>query len=164
LTRKACPHDDVDQSSGGWQDEWDEGDDEAWQESSELSAQYDRALISRTPDDLDAWRHSLETRPLIVPGDGVSMGAPFIRRRERPLTMRIIVLALMAAVLATGIFAITPMGGNTTDSISAFQAIAGSVVWQKSAGYSTRTGAAGIEPRAPVFDGGDGVGKTDSAG
>jgi murein DD-endopeptidase MepM/ murein hydrolase activator NlpD len=80
-------------------------------------------------------QQSFETRPLIVPGHGVPMGIPFIRRRARPLTMRLTALALMAAILVTGIFAVAPIGGHASSQITAFQALAGAMVFQKSAGY-----------------------------
>ena len=102
----------------------------------------ERALVARNDG-------GLVTRPLsdedllIVPGDGVPMGNPFIKRRERPLTMRLTALSLMVAILVTGIFAITPMGSNASSQISAFQAIAGSMVLQKSASYFLYTARTG---------------------
>jgi murein DD-endopeptidase MepM/ murein hydrolase activator NlpD len=119
----------------GWQSEWDEGfldDAEEWLEA---PARHGRALIGHRAGDLGAGRQPFVTVPLIVPGDGVSMGAPFIKRRERPLMMRLTVFALIATILVTGIFAVTPLGSSANSSVSAFQAIAGSVVWQKNAGY-----------------------------
>ena len=47
--------------------------------------------------------------PVIVRGSGMAMGTPFIKRRERPLTLRIAVLTLMICILVTGIFAFTPL-------------------------------------------------------
>src|SRR6185437_16382601 len=50
-----------------------------------------------------------ETGPVVIPGTGVSMGNPFIKRRERPLTIRLGMLALMCCILVTGLFAVTPL-------------------------------------------------------
>src|SRR6185437_16399207 len=50
--------------------------------------------------------------PVIVRGSGVSMGKPFIKRRERPLTLRIAVLTLLVCILVTGIFAFSPLGNG----------------------------------------------------
>ena len=68
---------------------------------------FDRALA-----DFD--ESSLET--IIVPGSGVSMGEPLLRRLERPLTLRIAVLALIACILVTGIFAVTPLGADKANA------------------------------------------------
>lgn len=143
--------------SGGW----DGDDDVAWSspygssrrdeegglDSDEWESLSDHALMVRPDDGLPVqWQP--EVSPVIVPGDGVSMGAPFIQRRERPLTMRLTVLALMTAILATGIFAVTPMGSSDSTRVSAFQAIAGSVVWQKSPSYFLYTARPGDDVEA----------------
>ena len=95
-----------------------------------------RALVTR-PDGGLAITSPTDTQDelLIVPGDGVSMGAPFIRRRERPLTLRLAMVGLILVTMATGIFAVTPMGISEAGQISAFQAVAGSVVFQKTPAY-----------------------------
>ena len=95
-----------------------------------------RALITR-PDGGLAITSPTGTQDnlLIVPGDGVSMGAPFIRRRERPLTMRLALVGLILTILATGVFAVTPMGASDSAQISAFQAIAGAIVYQKTPAF-----------------------------
>ena len=69
-----------------------------------------------------------QTEPVIIQGDGISMGTPIIRRRERPLTMRLVMLVLLACILVTGLFAATPLGVGAETDISAFQALAGAVV------------------------------------
>jgi LysM repeat protein len=68
--------------------------------------------------------------PVIITGTGISMGTPFITRRERPLTLRIAVLTLMVCILVTGLFAITPLGAGASgdNSQSGFQALAGAVI------------------------------------
>src|SRR5262249_50410532 len=82
-------------------------------------------------DDIEA----AETQMLIVPGTGVSMGNPFIKRRQRSLTLRLAILGLMACVLLTGVFAVTPLGSNAAGSLSSFQALSGSVIWGKGPEY-----------------------------
>ena len=108
---------------------WD-GYDEEW------------ASESRSDRSLAAWngggaleKLSSDTGPVIIAGDGVPMGNPFIKRRERPLTMRITAISLMAAIIVTGIFAITPMGASGASQVTAFQALAGSLVLQKGPTY-----------------------------
>ena len=76
-----------------------------------------------------------ETGPIIIAGDGVTMGDPFIKRRERPLTMRLTVIGLMTCILVTGMFAITPLGASANNSISSFQAISGSIILNKDPAY-----------------------------
>jgi len=80
---------------------------------------------------------------LIIPGSGSPMGEPFIQRRERPLAMHICVLALIACILTTGIFAISPLGAEPGNGSSAFQALAGSMVWSQRPGYFFYTAVAG---------------------
>lgn len=66
--------------------------------------------------------------PVIVPGSGVSMGRPFIKRREHPLTLRVTVLTLMICILVTGIFTISPLAADGAASgVTAFQTLAGSL-------------------------------------
>jgi murein DD-endopeptidase MepM/ murein hydrolase activator NlpD len=76
-----------------------------------------------------------DTGPVIISGGGVSMGEPFIKRRERPLSMRLTIFALMACILVTGLFAITPLGANASNSITSFQAISGAIVLNKEPAY-----------------------------
>jgi hypothetical protein len=76
-----------------------------------------------------------ETGPVVIPGSGESMGNPFIKRRERPLTMRIAILTLVACILVTGLFAVTSLGSNADSGITSFQALSGVVVWHSDVGY-----------------------------
>jgi hypothetical protein len=73
--------------------------------------------------------------PIIVPGSGIAMGEPLLRRRERPLTLRIAVLALIACILVTGIFAVTPLGAEKASAESPFQVLASSMVLSHQPGY-----------------------------
>lgn len=123
------------------QDAWD-GDD-AWESESQL----DRALATRNSGGALETLPS-DTGPVIIAGDGVSMGNPFIKRRERPLTMRITAMSLMAAIIVTGIFAITPMGATGASQVTAFQALAGSLVLQKGPTYFLYTTQPGDDAEA----------------
>lgn len=76
-----------------------------------------------------------DSGPLVVPGSGLSMGNPFIKRRERPLTMRLAIIMLTACVMVTGLFAVTPLGSNADGNMTTFQQIAGSVVLNGNVGY-----------------------------
>ncbi|HEU5349609.1 MAG TPA: LysM peptidoglycan-binding domain-containing protein, partial [Ktedonobacterales bacterium] len=84
--------------------------------------------------------------PVIVRGSGTSMGTPFIKRRERPLTLRITVLTLMACILVTGIFAVSPLGVGEASAGSAFQALASSMIWKHQPGYFLYTTVQGDTP------------------
>jgi hypothetical protein len=85
--------------------------------------------------------------PVIIPGTGVSMGNPFIKRRERPLTMRIAVVTLMACIVVTGLFAVTPLTSNANgDDVSSFQALSGAVVWHKAPTFHWYTAQFGDTP------------------
>lgn len=86
------------------------------------------------------------TGPVVIPGTGISMGNPFIKRRERPLTIRLGMIALMCCILVTGLFAVTPLGSSASDSISSFQAISGVVVWNKAPGFFWYTVVFGDTP------------------
>ncbi|HET9980280.1 MAG TPA: hypothetical protein VFQ32_07545, partial [Ktedonobacterales bacterium] len=80
--------------------------------------------------------------PVIVRGSGVAMGKPFIKRRERPLTLRIAVLTLMVCILVTGIFAFSPLGNGQVNAGSTFQALAGSMVLNRDPRYFLYTAVA----------------------
>ena len=91
-----------------------------------------------------------ETGPIIIAGDGVTMGDPFIKRRERPLTMRLTVIGLMTCILVTGMFAITPLGASANNSISSFQAISGSIILNKDPAYFWYTATFNDTPESIV--------------
>ncbi len=77
------------------------------------------------------------TAPTLIPGSGVSMGNPFIKRRERPLTMRLAVFTLMTCILITGLFSVTALGeSGTGGAFSPFQALAGSVMVHQGVSYT----------------------------
>jgi LysM repeat protein len=74
--------------------------------------------------------------PVIIPGTGVSMGTPFIARRERPLTIRLAMITLAVCILLTGLFTVTPLGGGAdAQGLTPFQALSGSVVFQRTIQY-----------------------------
>lgn len=91
--------------------------------------------------------------PVIIPGTGVSMGEPFIKRRERPLTMRLAMITLTVCILVTGLFAVTTLGGSDVSGLSSLQALSGSIVLQKSVGYTWYVAKSGdtIESVAAQF-------------
>jgi murein DD-endopeptidase MepM/ murein hydrolase activator NlpD len=91
--------------------------------------------------------------PVVIPGSGVSYGTPFIKRRERPLTMRLAVIALMACILVTGLFTVTPLGMKADGGLTSFQAVSGAVVWHKQPTYHWYVAAAGdsVESIAAKF-------------
>ncbi|MGZ3679097.1 MAG: LysM peptidoglycan-binding domain-containing M23 family metallopeptidase, partial [Ktedonobacterales bacterium] len=72
---------------------------------------------------------------VVIQGDGVSMGNPFIRRRERPLTMRLAMLTLAACIVVSGLFAVTPLGTSAEGDLTSFQALAGAVVLHREISY-----------------------------
>lgn len=115
-----------------WDHDVNMGDDEQSQEFEDAAEL--RGLIARSDDRLPAVLHD-DSGPLIVPGDGVSMGMPIIKRRERPLTVRLAMLTVMAMLLLTGLFSITPLGANGPGQVTSFQALAGSVIWSNNVGY-----------------------------
>lgn len=76
--------------------------------------------------------------PIIIPGSGLSMGTGFLPQRERPLTMRLAVIALTACVILTGLFAVAPLSGQGAQAVNAtpFEALSGAVVWHAQVGYT----------------------------
>jgi murein DD-endopeptidase MepM/ murein hydrolase activator NlpD len=79
-----------------------------------------------------------DTGPVIIPGSGLSMGGGFLPQRERPLTMRLAVIALTACVVMTGLFAVVPLSGLGAQAQGAtpFEALTGAVVWHAQIGYT----------------------------
>ncbi len=84
-----------------------------------------------------------ESAPMIIPGSGVAMGNPFIKRRERPLTLRLAMLTLTAFLVVTGLFAVTPLGSSANANLSSFQALSGSVLFRQGVSYHWYVAAAG---------------------
>lgn len=68
---------------------------------------------------------------VVIPGTGVSMGEPFVKRRARPLTMRVAVLTMVATLVVTGLISVTPLGASAQPGVSSFEALAGAVVLTK---------------------------------
>ena len=107
-----------------------------------------RALVATPAEGANLPSEQLagETGPVVIPGTGLSMGNPFIKRRERPLTMRIAILTITACVIVTGLFAATPLTGSATGAVSSFEALSGVVVWHKQPGFFWYTAQAGDTP------------------
>lgn len=99
-----------------------------WDESRALVAQ-DADRAPALYDDEPA--HS----PVLIPGTGVSMGSLFLKRRERPLTMRIAVITLLAVMIVTGLVSVTPLGASAQPSVSSFEALSGAVVLGSQPGF-----------------------------
>src|SRR5262249_51743879 len=92
--------------------------------------------------------------PVIIPGTGVSMGTPFIARRERPLTMRLAMITLALCILGTGLFAVTSLGGSgDAQGLTPFQALSGSVVFRRTVDFQWYVAQSGdtIEGMAEKF-------------
>lgn len=87
-----------------------------------------RALVSRADEQAPALYGEQVTETTLIPGTGVAMGFPFIRRRARPLTMRLATIALVVSVVVTGLLSITPLGEAAQPGVSSFEALSGAVV------------------------------------
>ena len=125
----------------------------AYPATGEYSGEYlaesgeDRALApSLGGANLPALAPEPETGPVLIPGTGVSMGAPFIQRRERPLTMRIAILTLMTCITVTGLFAVTPLSANADNSLSSFEALSGVVLLSHQVRYFWYVAQTGDSP------------------
>ncbi|MEO7003666.1 MAG: peptidoglycan DD-metalloendopeptidase family protein [Ktedonobacterales bacterium] len=69
-----------------------------------------------------------DTSPAVfIPGTGVAKAHPFIKRRERPLTLRVALVTLIGAIVLTGVFAVSPLIGVAPAAANSIQAISGAV-------------------------------------
>lgn len=115
-------------------------DDEAYDDETGAS----RALAPISSDQgLAPYDEQSRQVPVVIPGTGVSMGTPFIKRRERPLTMRLAILTVVATLLVTGLMSVTPIGAAAQPGVSSFEALAGAVVLTKTEQYVWYTAAWG---------------------
>lgn len=117
--------------------EYDAYDDDGYGDSAEYSTEYPARGLALRDDDqaLAVYDDAPKTGPVLIPGTGVSMGEIFIKRRERPLTMRIAVLTLLAVMIVTGLVSVTPLGASAQPSVSSFEALSGAVVLGSQPGY-----------------------------
>ena len=76
-----------------------------------------------------------ETVPLVIVGSGVSMGNPFIKRRRRPLSMRLTIVAVLICLLVTGFVSAVPLGETSSGPITGLQLLSGSLVVNKTESY-----------------------------
>jgi hypothetical protein len=77
-----------------------------------------------------------ETGPVVIPGTGVPMGDPTLGMGRRSLTMRVAILTLMTALLASGLFAVTPLGSSADGGVAtSFEALSGAVVLHADVSY-----------------------------
>lgn len=131
--RGATSHDSADY------DDYDDYDRDEYDDDG--SAEYptsdsSRALIARSDANAPAlYDDAPKTGPVLIPGTGVSMGRLFLKRRERPLTMRIAVLTLLSVMILTGLVSVTPLGAAAQPSVSSFEALSGAVVLGSQPGY-----------------------------
>ncbi|HEX2347932.1 MAG TPA: LysM peptidoglycan-binding domain-containing M23 family metallopeptidase [Ktedonobacterales bacterium] len=108
-------------------------DDDEYARSAEYS---ERGLALRESYEAPAvYEEKRKTAPVLIPGGGVSMGELFLKRRERPLTMRIAVITLLAVVIVTGLVSVTPLGAAAQPSVSSFEALSGAVVLGSQPGF-----------------------------
>ncbi|HEY7975988.1 MAG TPA: hypothetical protein VID72_11630, partial [Ktedonobacterales bacterium] len=115
--------------------EYDASDDEydEYDGSAEYSA---RGLALRDESQSPALREDTpKPSPVLIPGTGVSMGELYLKRRERPLTMRIAVLTLLAVMIVTGLVSVTPLGAAASPTVSSFEALSGAVVLGSQPGF-----------------------------
>lgn len=120
-------------ASDGDSAEYDAYDDDEYAQSAEYS---ERGLALRESYEAPAvYEEKRKTAPVLIPGGGVSMGELFLKRRERPLTMRIAVITLLAVVIVTGLVSVTPLGAAAQPSVSSFEALSGAVVLGSQPGY-----------------------------
>jgi murein DD-endopeptidase MepM/ murein hydrolase activator NlpD len=96
----------------------------------------DRALIVRDESEyLPALVEDEESGPVVIPGSGVPMGEPQLALGHRSLTMRVAVVTLMAAILVSGLFAMSPIGSSADAYGTSFQALSGVVVLHSDVSY-----------------------------
>jgi murein DD-endopeptidase MepM/ murein hydrolase activator NlpD len=118
-------------------------------------SQYGNALVAASSAGLPALPPEEDAGPVIIPGSGVSMGTGFLPARERPLTMRLAVIALTGCLILTGLFAVAPLSGEGAQAQGAapFEALSGAVVWHVQISYTLYTAKVGdtIESIATKF-------------
>lgn len=134
----------MDGASAAWDAQGDYGDADDSRVVPNSRALAARDGRSGLPAERDAL-HAAPTVPLIISGTGVPMGQAMVRRRERPLLMRMVIISIMVCMLLSGLFTITPLGGSEPQSVSPFQALAGSVVWSPDLAYHWYTTQPGDE-------------------
>ena len=122
-------YDEYGDGDGDWRDDA-AGDDGYGYTGERLGLTGEGALAPiETGDRLPAVAGEVTPAPVVIHGTGVSMGNPFIKRRERPLTLRIAVVTLTACILVTGLFAVTPLGLSAEGgNVNSFQALSGAVL------------------------------------
>jgi murein DD-endopeptidase MepM/ murein hydrolase activator NlpD len=82
-----------------------------------------RADVARENDLVLSGTSATES-PFLIPGTGTSMGNPFLKRRPRPLSMRLAMITIVACLLITGLISATPLNA-TQGTGSAFQVLSG---------------------------------------
>jgi murein DD-endopeptidase MepM/ murein hydrolase activator NlpD len=112
----------------------------------------ERSMSSRAMAPVDSRRNLPAKRrapaTVIIQGTGSTMGEPFIPRRKRPLTMRVVVITLMVCVVATGLFAAAPLAANSGALTHTFRALSGAVALRGDVNYRFYAVAAGDTPES----------------
>jgi len=86
--------------------------------------------------------------PVVIPGSGVATANPFIKRRKRPLSLRIATFVLIGAVLLTSLFASIPLVSSADSSTTPFEALAGAVVLHQQVAFFWYTAQSGDSPES----------------
>ena len=134
-------------------DRWNTGYREAYDDDVDQNAddsRYGRALVPAAADgsNLPDIFTEEDAGPFIIPGTGQLLGPSYIPRRERPLAMRLAVIALTACVVFSALFAVAPLGSGAVDAAgggatSPFEALSGAVMWHSGPGYRWYTAVKG---------------------
>jgi murein DD-endopeptidase MepM/ murein hydrolase activator NlpD len=138
-------------------DQWNTGHRQAYDDDAdhELDAsRYGRALVPAggraVATDADRGgpptAFDEDTGPFIIPGTGQLLGPGYVPRRERPLAMRLAVVALTACVVFSALFAVAPLGSGSADAAggtSPFEALSGAVMWHAGPGFRWYTAMKG---------------------
>jgi murein DD-endopeptidase MepM/ murein hydrolase activator NlpD len=129
-------------------------DDDSFEEADEpylpvnehLDRASPRALIAadvNTGNGLVPSRGTQVHEPVLIPGTGKSLGTPFIKRRKRPLSMRLAMVTVLVCLVASGLLSVVPLSTNGGESVSAFQVLAGAVVSSGGVSYFWYTAQSG---------------------
>src|SRR5579862_2172510 len=88
-----------------------------------------------------------KTQTVFIRGSGTPHIAPFLRRRQRSLTLRIVATCLVVTVALTVLFTVTPLASVASQPISGFQGLTGAVL-SNGEGYTWYTAVAGDTPES----------------
>jgi murein DD-endopeptidase MepM/ murein hydrolase activator NlpD len=92
-----------------------------------------RADVERQNDPVLSGTAAAEA-PLLIPGTGTSMGNPFIKRRPRPLSMRLAIVTILACLLITGLISAAPLSSSQAGG-AIFEILSGAADLNQQASY-----------------------------